>query len=35
VLLLQKRGVKNIKALLGGWNEWLKDGNPVKTGDKP
>jgi 3-mercaptopyruvate sulfurtransferase SseA len=35
VLLLQKRGVKNIKALLGGWNTWVADNNPVNRGDKP
>ena len=35
MLLLQKRGVKNVKALLGGWNEWLNDGNAVTRGEKP
>lgn len=35
MLLLQKRGIKNVKALLGGWNEWVNDGNPVTRGDKP
>jgi 3-mercaptopyruvate sulfurtransferase SseA len=29
VLMLQARGVKNIRALRGGWNQWIKDGNPV------
>jgi 3-mercaptopyruvate sulfurtransferase SseA len=32
--MLQQRGVKNIRALVGGWNEWVKDGNPVAKGDK-
>jgi 3-mercaptopyruvate sulfurtransferase SseA len=27
--MLQQRGVKNIRALRGGWNQWIKDGNPV------
>jgi 3-mercaptopyruvate sulfurtransferase SseA len=30
--MLQARGVKNVRALLGGWNEWLTDGNPVAKG---
>jgi 3-mercaptopyruvate sulfurtransferase SseA len=25
----------NVRALLGGWNEWVKDGNPVTKGSKP
>jgi 3-mercaptopyruvate sulfurtransferase SseA len=24
-----------VRALLGGWNEWVKDGNPVAKGTKP
>jgi 3-mercaptopyruvate sulfurtransferase SseA len=32
--MLQQRGVKNIRALVGGWNEWMKDGNPIVKGDK-
>jgi 3-mercaptopyruvate sulfurtransferase SseA len=28
--MLQQRGAKNINALTGGWNEWVKDGNPVE-----
>jgi 3-mercaptopyruvate sulfurtransferase SseA len=35
VLLLEKRGIKNVKALLGGWNDWVNDGNPVNRGEKP
>jgi 3-mercaptopyruvate sulfurtransferase SseA len=28
--MLQQRGAKNISALVGGWNEWVKSGNPVE-----
>jgi 3-mercaptopyruvate sulfurtransferase SseA len=28
--MLQQRGVKNIRALTGGWNEWVKGGNPAE-----
>jgi 3-mercaptopyruvate sulfurtransferase SseA len=28
-LILEQRGVKTVKALLGGWNEWVKGKNPV------
>jgi 3-mercaptopyruvate sulfurtransferase SseA len=28
-LMLQARGVKNIRALRGGWNEWVAKGNPI------
>jgi 3-mercaptopyruvate sulfurtransferase SseA len=27
--MLKERGVKNVRALRGGWNEWLNDKNPV------
>jgi 3-mercaptopyruvate sulfurtransferase SseA len=27
--MLKERGVKNIRALRGGWNEWVNAGNPV------
>jgi len=27
--MLQQRGVKNVRALLGGWNKWVNAGNPV------
>jgi 3-mercaptopyruvate sulfurtransferase SseA len=30
--MLQARGVKNVRALRGGWNEWVKAGNPVVKG---
>jgi len=33
-LMLKERGVKNIRALRGGWNEWIKDGNPVVKGSR-
>ena len=32
--MLQARGVKNVRALLGGWNEWVNDRNPVVKGAK-
>jgi len=27
--MLKERGVKNVRALIGGWNTWVKEGNPV------
>jgi 3-mercaptopyruvate sulfurtransferase SseA len=30
--MLQARGVKDIHALRGGWNEWVDNGNPVVKG---
>jgi 3-mercaptopyruvate sulfurtransferase SseA len=30
--MLKERGVKNIRALRGGWNEWVSAGNPVVKG---
>jgi 3-mercaptopyruvate sulfurtransferase SseA len=27
--MLQARGVKNVRALRGGWNQWVSDGNPT------
>ena len=33
--MLKERGVKNVRALVGGWNEWVNDGNKVVTGDRP
>jgi len=27
--MLKERGVKSIRALRGGWNQWVADGNPV------
>jgi 3-mercaptopyruvate sulfurtransferase SseA len=32
--MLQARGVKNVRALRGGWNVWVNGGNPVVTGTK-
>ena len=32
--MLQQRGAKNVKALLGGWNQWVNEGNAVEKGDK-
>lgn len=33
--MLTAQGVRNVRALLGGWNEWVKDGNPIVKGSKP
>jgi 3-mercaptopyruvate sulfurtransferase SseA len=33
--MLTAQGVKNVRALLGGWNEWVNDHNPVVKGAKP
>ncbi len=35
VLILQELGINNTSALLGGYNAWVSEGNPVVTGDKP
>jgi 3-mercaptopyruvate sulfurtransferase SseA len=32
--MLQQRGVKDIRALLGGWNQWINDGNKIVKGDR-
>jgi 3-mercaptopyruvate sulfurtransferase SseA len=32
--MLQARGVKNVRALLGGWNQRVNDKNPVAKGKK-
>jgi len=29
--MLKERGVKNIRALRGGWNQWVAEGNPVTS----
>lgn len=34
-LLLTQGGVKDARALLGGWAAWVAAGHPVKAGDKP
>jgi 3-mercaptopyruvate sulfurtransferase SseA len=33
--MLKERGVKSVRALIGGWNEWVKDGNKIVKGDRP
>jgi 3-mercaptopyruvate sulfurtransferase SseA len=30
--MLQARGVKSVRALRGGWNEWVSAGNPIVKG---
>jgi 3-mercaptopyruvate sulfurtransferase SseA len=30
--MLKQRGVKDVRALRGGWNEWVNGGNPVVRG---
>jgi 3-mercaptopyruvate sulfurtransferase SseA len=30
--MLQARGVTNVRALRGGWNEWIGAGNPIVKG---
>jgi 3-mercaptopyruvate sulfurtransferase SseA len=32
--MLKERGVKNVRALRGGWNDWVNEGNPVVKGEK-
>jgi len=32
--MLQARGVKDVRALLGGWNQWVADKNPIAKGPK-
>jgi len=27
--MLKERGVKNVRALRGGWNQWVSEGNPT------
>jgi 3-mercaptopyruvate sulfurtransferase SseA len=27
--MLKERGVKNVRALKGGWNQWVAEGNPT------
>jgi 3-mercaptopyruvate sulfurtransferase SseA len=29
--MLKERGVQNVRALRGGWNQWVSDGNPTVT----
>jgi len=32
--MLKERGVKDVRALLGGWNQWVSDGNKVVKGER-
>ncbi len=32
--MLKERGVKNVRALRGGWNQWINAGNPTVKGEK-
>jgi len=32
--MLKARGVKSVRALRGGWNEWVNAGNPIAKGTK-
>jgi rhodanese-related sulfurtransferase len=34
-LILRKSGITNVRALIGGYEEWAKRGDPVVKGDKP
>jgi 3-mercaptopyruvate sulfurtransferase SseA len=27
--MLKERGVRNVRALRGGWNQWISEGNPT------
>jgi len=31
---LKEAGIPNVKALAGGWNQWIADGSPVAEGKK-
>jgi 3-mercaptopyruvate sulfurtransferase SseA len=32
--MLKERGVKNVRALRGGWNQWVSEGNATVTGTR-
>ena len=32
MLMLTSQGVKQVRALAGGWNQWVADGNPIAKG---
>jgi rhodanese-related sulfurtransferase len=34
-LLLKKAGITNVRALIGGYEEWSKRGDPVVKGNLP
>jgi 3-mercaptopyruvate sulfurtransferase SseA len=33
--MLDARGVKSVRALVGGWNHWVDAGNKIVKGDRP
>ena len=33
-LMLQARGVRNVRALRGGWNDWVQAGSPIVKGGR-
>jgi len=33
--MLKERGVRDVRALVGGWNQWIADGNKVVKGSNP
>lgn len=33
-LMLKERGAKDVRALLGGWNDWVNAGNPIVKATK-
>lgn len=34
-LILNKAGITNVRALIGGYEEWVRRGDPVVKGDNP
>jgi len=28
--MLKERGIDDVRALTGGWNDWVNDGNPTE-----
>ena len=34
-LVLRGLGITNVRALVGGYNEWVSEGNPVVKGPNP
>jgi 3-mercaptopyruvate sulfurtransferase SseA len=30
--MLKERGVRSVRALRGGWNQWVSDKNPIVKG---
>jgi len=33
--MLKERGVRDVRALVGGWNQWVADGNKVVKASNP